>query len=92
MGIISTCSSNLPRPKNEAFLEHLATGEEKWVMYKHMLEKDIFLQRGDTNIHIQIRCTSEEGYVVLFVRHKGLVPYELLKENETAVTFRKLIF
>ncbi|GFV12783.1 uncharacterized protein TNCV_1367531 [Trichonephila clavipes] len=50
----------------EPFLDHMMTGYEKWILYKHVvLEKSIYLLRGDTTIHIQSWRVSEEGYVVL---------------------------
>ncbi|GFY21030.1 hypothetical protein TNCV_3990741 [Trichonephila clavipes] len=51
MGIISICSSNLARHKNELFLDHLVTEDKKCI--STWLEERICLQRGNTTIHIQ---------------------------------------
>ncbi|GFY00773.1 hypothetical protein TNCV_2141651 [Trichonephila clavipes] len=39
MNRISTCSSNLVRYKREPFLDHLVTGDVKWIVYKHVVKK-----------------------------------------------------
>ncbi|GFT54372.1 hypothetical protein TNCV_2727091 [Trichonephila clavipes] len=33
---IFICSSNLARHKRVAFLDHTMTGDEKWMVYKHV--------------------------------------------------------
>ncbi|GFS93378.1 condensin-2 complex subunit G2 [Trichonephila clavipes] len=40
MDRISMCSSNLARHKKELFLDHLVTGDKKWIVYKHV-ENDV---------------------------------------------------
>ncbi|GFW79312.1 hypothetical protein TNCV_2477191 [Trichonephila clavipes] len=36
---ISMFSSNLARYKREQFLDALVTGDEKWIVYKHVVRK-----------------------------------------------------
>ncbi|GFW06825.1 uncharacterized protein TNCV_3289251 [Trichonephila clavipes] len=70
MDRISICSSNFTRRKRELFWDHLMNGDEKWVVYKHVVKKSICLLKGYTTMLIQSWRTSEEGYVVLLIRQQ----------------------
>ncbi|GFS47000.1 histone-lysine N-methyltransferase SETMAR [Trichonephila clavipes] len=48
MDRISICSSNLARYKREPFLNHLVTGDEKWIVYKHVVRKKEYVYKGMT--------------------------------------------
>ncbi|GFU72629.1 RNase H domain-containing protein [Trichonephila clavipes] len=66
MDRISMCSSNLARHKREPFLDHLVTGDEKGILYKHVVrKKNICLLRGDATIRIQRWRVSEDHVVLL---------------------------
>ncbi|GFT83271.1 condensin-2 complex subunit G2 [Trichonephila clavipes] len=63
MDRISMCSSNLARHKKELFLDHLVTGDKKWIVYKHVVRKKASVNK--TIIHIQSWQEAEEGKVAL---------------------------
>ncbi|GFT06028.1 hypothetical protein TNCV_1594621 [Trichonephila clavipes] len=42
MGRIPICCSNRTPSKMEPFLDHVVTGDEKWVVYKHETFRSIF--------------------------------------------------
>ncbi|GFU07835.1 transposable element Tcb2 transposase [Trichonephila clavipes] len=59
MNKISVCSSNLARHKRNPFLEHLVTGDEKWMVYKHVvIKKSIYLQKGHPPPHPHPKLAS----------------------------------
>ncbi|GFT95060.1 hypothetical protein TNCV_1473241 [Trichonephila clavipes] len=50
-------------------MNHLLTGDEKWIVGKHGVRKNE-RQRGDTTFHIPVWRISEEHYVVLLMRQQ----------------------
>ncbi|GFV08151.1 hypothetical protein TNCV_4786961 [Trichonephila clavipes] len=48
MDRISIHFQNLDCHKRESFLDHLKSGDEKWIMYKHVVRKKGYVYKGKT--------------------------------------------
>lgn len=84
MDRISVCSSNLARHKREPFLDRLVTGDEKWIVYKNVVRKRAYVYSGETPPSMSKAGVHQKKVMLCcWWDRKGVVYYELLKENET---------
>lgn len=81
---ISICSSLLKRNQESPFLKRIITGDEKWILYNNVQRKRSWGKPGEQPPTTAVKKFHPKKVMLcIWWDWKGIIYYELIKQNET---------